>query len=94
MELLCNGSLAVPNGPTFPRPNDGLQFPRWQAVVPTDAPVMTIALDVTMLARLADALGSKTVILEISHPLHPVRVKPGKPGESAYGVIMPVRIQS
>ena len=53
---------------------------------------MTIALDVTLLARLADALGSKTVILEISDPRHAVRVKPCKPGESAYGVIMPMRI--
>ena len=94
MELLCNGSLAVPNGPTFPRPNDGLQFPRWQAVVPTDAPVMTIALDVTLLARLAEALGTKTVILEISHPNHAVRVKPYRPSESAYGVIMPMMIKS
>ena len=91
MELLCNGSLAVPNGPSFPRPNDGLTFPRWQAVIPTEAPVLTVAFDVALLVRLAEAIGSDKVVLEISNPNHAIRVRPYMNDTEAYGVMMPLK---
>ena len=63
----CNGSLAVPSGPTFPRPDlQGIKFPSLPAVVPTIKPgdpgTFTINFNVEYLHRLAKAIGTDGAI--------------------------------
>jgi hypothetical protein len=63
----CNGSLAIPSGPTFPRPDlQGMKFPPLPAVIPAVKPgdpgTFTINFNVEYLHRLAKAIGTDGAI--------------------------------
>jgi hypothetical protein len=59
----ANGSLAVPNGPTFPRPDYG-RFPDLASVMPAykagDAGTVTVHFSPSLLADLCKAIGATT----------------------------------
>lgn len=101
LAIKANGSLALYNGVTFPRPgvDDLGQFPNWKQVIPEkqEKPAIRIAFDVKLLSALCEAMGTSGVILEASDDLTGIRViptgvsacQPGSP--QAFGVIMPLR---
>lgn len=73
-------------------PVDG-EFPPYTKVIPEcypDDECVTIAIDARRLARLAEALGYKRVMLRIRSPEKPVLVLPLN-GENALGVLVPVK---
>lgn len=91
-EITCNGTLSLPDGRVYPRPDlEGLKFPTWRAVLPkNDGHTFTIGLNAELLQRLADALGNDVVTLtfNLDAPLGAIAVK----GKEGYGAIMPVRV--
>ncbi len=91
-EVTCNGTLSLPDGRVYPRPElQGLKFPTWRAVLPkNDGHTFTIGLNAALLQRLADALGNDVVALTFNFdaPLGAIAVK----GKEGHGVIMPVRV--
>jgi hypothetical protein len=97
-EIICNYSLKVTNGPTFPRPNLG-QFLNWKMVVPSnDRPVkFTAKFDAELLWNLARAIGTKHVQLDFGEDGDPILVKPVSsekhPAASpeAKGLLMPLK---
>ena len=93
-EITCNGTLSLPDGRVYPRPDmEGLRFPQWRQVLPkATGHTFTIGLNAELLQRLADALGDDVVALTFSldAPLGPVAVT----GKAGYGAIMPVRVDN
>jgi hypothetical protein len=104
VEIVCNGSCALSDGSTFPRPlatpanapEDYIhsRFPNWRQVVPdaTKEPKLSILLDPSLLMELAKALGaSEGVRLEFSeNPLDPVKIT-GVKGQPGFGLLMLMR---
>lgn len=70
-------------------------FPAYQDIFPKEEPTVRIAIDSTLLHKLAQAMGTKEVILNISGPTKAISVAPLKTGpeetESPRGVIMPIQ---
>jgi hypothetical protein len=106
VEIACNGSLAVTDGPTYQRPDvDDLgTFPRYEQVIPKEDEYKSgfkVAFNVDLLKKIADALGTSGVVLEFSEKdgqLHAIRVRPSAlkedkaPSPMAFGVLMPIRL--
>lgn len=63
LTLACNSSIAIPNGPSYPRPDESA-FPNVDAVLPNpETRLFSVALDPELLVNLAKALGSAGVVL-------------------------------
>ena len=100
ISMLCNGNVTLPSGAILPRDKSETP-PNWQAVMPQDHQVnMKISLNAAMLAKLAEAMGTEGVTLEIESADSVIVVKPayaGRMGEirpvcrEAVGIIMPLR---
>lgn len=100
VSMLCNGNVTLPTGAILPR-DKSENPPNWQAVMPHEPKVnMRISLNAAMLAKLAEAMGTEGITLEIDAPDSPVIVKPAYAGRfseakpvcpDAIGIIMPIR---
>lgn len=72
VEIAAIGALAVKDGPTFPRPGDGLRFPQYEQVLPSfqrgDEGTVSVALNLDYLLDLAQAIGAhKSEIGKVSN---------------------------
>ena len=100
VSMICNGNVTLQTGAILPR-NKSETPPNWQVVIPHKPKVnVRISLNAVMLAKLAEAMGTEGITLEIDEPDSPVIVKPayaGRHGEAkpvcpdAIGIIMPIR---
>ncbi len=85
----CNGKAEQSDGSSFQRPDH--RFPDYSGIIPKEAGSVRVSLNADSLLRLAQALGGKTVTLEIGEPGTPIRVRPCLDGiEGAFGLIMPI----
>lgn len=94
-ELKLNGNIELGNGQAFPLPDClmGINYPRWEVVLPDKAPTFEVALDAQLLLDLAKALGTDgKVTLSFIDELSPIAVTPNYNGNGEYGVLMPMRI--
>ena len=92
VELACNGSVALPDGRTFPREDYGI-YPNVDSVLPKpESRNFHVALNADLLHRLADAIGSEVVVLhfDTTNPLGCISVT-GK-ATLATGAIMPCKL--
>jgi len=111
VDIACNGSLAIANGPTFQRPSiDGANglgtFPNYRGVIPSEPGSVEICVDVALLRRVCDAIGTTSVTLRFTPevkgksaedkgtPPSVIEVIPsGKsPSPKAIGLVMPMRL--
>jgi hypothetical protein len=93
--LTLNGAASLPTGESWPREDASLRYPAWRQVLPgadRDGSVK-ICLNADLLHRLAEALGSDAITLELipAQPLAPIRVTVA--GSQNVGVIMPIRVK-
>ena len=95
-----NGAATLANGATFPRPTTQTQgFTTWPNCerVFDDAigkeTKFSVALDVKLLAAIADAMGTDKVRLQMTDENTAIRVYPGSdaPNVNARGILMPIR---
>jgi DNA polymerase III sliding clamp (beta) subunit (PCNA family) len=93
--IACNGSLAVANGPTFPRPGDLGQFPDFDRIIPKDGTAQ-IGINAEYLAAIQKAAGVKGIGLQFAlnedgsiDASSAVRVHCGA---DVIAVVMPMRI--
>lgn len=63
--IACKGSLAVQNGPTFPRPGDLGQFPDFDRIIPKEGTAQ-IGINAEYLAAIQKAAGSKWIGLQFA----------------------------
>jgi DNA polymerase III sliding clamp (beta) subunit (PCNA family) len=63
--IACSGSLAVQNGPTFPRPGDLGQFPDFDMIIPKDGTAQ-IGVNAEYLAAIQKAAGTKGIGLQFA----------------------------
>lgn len=87
--LMCNGSVTLPDNRTFPRENLGT-FPNVDLVIPKpETRNFTTGLDVKLLVKLADALGTDYLDLsyDTTSPYGPILVTPHS--KQGTGVLMP-----
>lgn len=95
VEIKANGSVALPNGVTYERPNVG-QFPDYAQVIPeANRDGFKIGLDARLLYDLAVAIGSEKgrAIVTLcfgKDSADPIRVT--RSDNEAVGVLMPCRI--
>ena len=99
-KISANGCLKVQTKDgeiTMPRKNlNGYSFPQWQKVLPgTDRKGIKIAFNAEYLYQMAEALGTKTVTIEILDANSPIVVKGSNENyiEGSIGVLMPVKIK-
>jgi hypothetical protein len=85
--LHCNGSLALNNGASFPRPNipkegeSPMTYPNWKAVtVPKGKNKHILAIDVDLLVNLAKAMGTSKLRLEMAFE----QCKPSDPSPESF----------
>jgi hypothetical protein len=93
--LALNGTASLPTGESWPREDASLRYPAWRQVLPgadRDGSIK-ISLNADLLHRLAGALGSEAVVLELipAEPLAPIRVTVAD--SPNVGVIMPIRVK-
>jgi len=95
-----NGSVDIPGGPSFPRPELG-QFPNAVQLFPDGEVAFAVGVNAKFLHELAQGLGSETVRLEFvkvgdePSALRPIVVRPiGGDAPEADGLLMPVRLAS
>jgi DNA polymerase III sliding clamp (beta) subunit (PCNA family) len=97
----ASGCIQLFDGQTFPRNGKArdYQFPKFRQVIPKfDKPTIKIGIDATLLARLAEAMGTEGVVLEIQDEFSPILVTPSNSSGTecveceAVGVIMPIRL--
>lgn len=89
-------NFVLPSGVTMPRPaGDG--YPDWAAVLarckPNADTATLVAIDVSLLVRVAQALGTERVVLTVPPANGPVIVQPADEvgSENLMGVVMPLR---
>lgn len=94
----ANGSLAIEQGPTFPRP-DNESFPPVDKVVPNGKNhTVVVGLNARYLWEIAQALGTVNVRIEIAPAeagkpmLDPIVVTTNGDRDAGVGVLMPVRV--
>ena len=99
-KISANGCLKVQTKDgeiTMQRKNlDGYSFPQWQKVLPNpDRGGIKIAFNAEYLYEMAEALGTKTVTIEILDANSPIVVKGSNENyiEGSIGVLMPVKIK-
>jgi len=78
------------DGSTRPRPSN--EFPKYKEVIPIDEPQMVFSFDIKLLNKLAKAIDSDRLVLEIINPRKAIRVYPANKGNEAFGVLMPIDI--
>ena len=99
--LLANGSLQIPGGAEFPRPENG-HFPDWRRIIPEHDAIADICLDAQQIINLAKAICDVKGNNQRHIKFYFQKTKDGAVDsdrpvyvESAdatgYGVIMPVR---
>jgi hypothetical protein len=95
--IKANGVLSLDNGATFPRDGMDNKYPDVDRIVPNRTKyTVEIALDASLLLRLAEAVNDQTLKyshnlkLHITGPLDAVKVTGNI--EGAVGVIMPARV--
>lgn len=89
--MKLNGKVEFENGWSMPRDAQlDMNFPNVENVIPTATPMVKIALDAKYLWDLAQAMGVTQLQLSITNPMDAVLVTAHN--ETAYGVIMPVRL--
>ncbi len=99
----ANGSLEIPGGATFPRPEQGSdgqpfgRFPPVEDVTPRGEPEYRITFDAKFLAEIAAAMGCDAVTLELHDDGLPIVVLPStggvrdcSPVPGARGLLMPI----
>jgi len=93
--IFCNVVLAVPNGPSFPRPTDLGQFPDYEQIIPK-AGTAQIGINAEYLAAIQKAAGTKGIGLQFAlnedgtiDGNSAVRVHAGA---DVIAVVMPMRI--
>ena len=101
--IQANGALTLPNGQSFPRPQEGDGFSKWPNCDQVWNPVwgrpvkFKIAFSTEQLADLAAAMGTEGVTLEITAETDPIRVLPCNTRKvksshiGSKGIIMPIR---
>ena len=98
-KISANGCLKVQTKDgeiTMQRSFKDINFPNWQKVLPgTDRGGIKIAFNAEYLYEMAEALGTKTVTIEILDANSPIIVKGSNENyiEGSIGVLMPVRIK-
>lgn len=100
VSIHLNGAATLCNGAAFPRRDEkrgeGTRWPNCERIF-EDAmgkeTKLSIALDVRLLAAIADAMGTDQVKLHLTDELTVIRVSPvGKaPSPDAWGILMPIR---
>jgi DNA polymerase III sliding clamp (beta) subunit (PCNA family) len=63
--IACNGSLAVANGPSFPRPGDLGEFPGFDRIIPKEGTAQ-IGINAEYLAAIQKAAGAKGIGLQFA----------------------------
>ena len=93
-ELAVDGEIRIQGYgklTTFPRPEMG-KFPDTERLFSTeDSPVASVGLNAKFLAKLAEALGTDTVRLDIMAPRKAIRVTPAS-GNGGRGLLMPILV--
>jgi DNA polymerase III sliding clamp (beta) subunit (PCNA family) len=97
----CEGRSQVVGGPVFPC-EQARKFPAYEQIIPEskegDPGTFTVGLDVALLRRLADAIGSEgsvALTFRAEDPLAPILVRDATSREpGTVGIIMPVRIST
>ena len=98
-KISANGCLKVQTKDgeiTMQRNFKEINFPNWQKVLPnSDRGGIKIAFNAEYLYQMAEALGTKTVTIEILDSNSPIIVKGSNENyiEGSIGVLMPVRIK-
>lgn len=105
--IRCNGALETWDGASYPRPDLGT-YPKVDQVIPKNEPThikkrVAVKLDSTLLSKLASAIGTEGVVMEMLWDSQdetvsdPIIVKPAstngcRPASpEAFGVLMPMR---
>lgn len=85
-------AIMLPSGESFPRPTK-VQFPDWRKVLPKEEMTRVISLDVELLEKVCQAIGTKKVTIEISGPEQAMRITPGNSHErdGSFGLLMPMK---
>jgi len=78
------------DGLTRPRPSS--EYPKYKEVIPIDEPQITVSFDIKLLDKLAKAINSDRLVLEIINPRKAIRVYPANKGNEAFGLLMPIDI--
>ena len=98
-ELTCNGNFTLTDGSTLPRPTEHSEgkapFIQYRNVLPKEdrQTTMRIGLNAALLAKLAEALGTDALVLEIETAKSCIVVKPiHNPGDARMGLIMPINV--
>lgn len=101
IDMTANGSLAIANGPAYPRPDKDLAG-TWTSdqtlsqVVPNVDVGIRVCLDAVKLAKLAAALGKEKVYLtfDSANPSETViRVDVSRDAGCAWGLLAPCRVE-
>lgn len=101
-ELTCNGSFTLTDGSTLPRPTEHSEgkgpFIQYQnvlnSVVRPDRPsIVRIGLNAALLMRLAEALGTEELVLDIETSNTCVLVTPLNATDTRKGLIMPMKVK-
>jgi len=78
------------DGLTRPRPSN--EYPKYKEVIPIDEPQMKISFDIRLLNKLAKAIDSDKLVLEIIDPRKAIRVYPANKENEAFGILMPINL--
>lgn len=77
------------------RPPTRETFPTFNGTLPAGAPRVRLALDVTQLARVAKALGSPLLLLDVYAPDRPMMVHPlSHTTRDGFALVMPFRLET
>jgi len=93
LNLVVNGRIELPNGWSFPRPDQKeFNYPNVENVIPnkTSQP-HRVCFDAKMLWELAQSMGTRAVVLSFQD--HQSAITVTALGDDAYGVLMPMRIE-
>lgn len=102
-EISANGSLALSNGQSFPRPNESTVKGKWPNCGQVWDPCwareikFAVSLSAEQLIDIAKAMGTEGVTLEITGETDPIRIRPCTtraqtvPVPEAKALLMPIR---
>ena len=88
--FLTDKEESLIDGLTRPRPSN--QYPKYKEVIPIEEPQMKISFDIKLLDKLAKAINSDRLVLEIIDPRKAIRVYPANKGNEAFGILMPINL--
>ena len=95
VNLKANGNIKTEEGAEFPRPD--VQFPvaSSKSVIEGASKNVTqykVALDVSLLLRIAQGLGGETVTLTFAENNEPIHIQANNRKDDAFAILMPVKI--